>query len=199
MTEYKIYDGNDVIATVSSTTVDLSSYQMASGSHTITAKATGQYFTDSATSNSVTYTVSSGYNLTIDVESSSRDDIGPLYLYIKLNSAPANANDYDIRIFAPDAYSDYENHGVDGPLSGGQYIGDDWSKVLSATEFYVWGEGRDYVQTVSYQPTGGNVTNITPYFKYDSGIVAYNNAIHVTLTADTRLYVRYYYFQGSWD
>ena len=158
VSSYTIYDGDTTVATVSGTTVDLSNYSLSSGTHTITAKANGQYFDSSAASNSVTYTVSSGYNLTIDVQSSTHDNEGPLYLYIKLNSAPANANDYDIRIFAPDAYSDYENHGVDGPLSGGQYIGDDWNKVLAATDFYIWGEGHDYLDYYGlyYQPSGGS-------------------------------------------
>ena len=197
---YKIYDGNTLLDTISASEADLSTYELADGNHTITVKAAGTYFTDSAASNSVTYTVSSGYNLTIDVSSSAYTSTGPLYLYIKLNSAPANANDYDIRIFAPDSYSDYENHGVDGPLSGGQYIGDSWNKVLSATDFYIWGEGHDYLEyggELYYQPNGGSKQSISGFT--GANPVAYSDAVHVALATDTLLHVSYRYFQGSWD
>lgn len=62
---YKIYSGQEVSGYVTSTTIDLSSYISESGTHTVTVRAYATGFNDSAASNSVTYTVSSGYTLTI--------------------------------------------------------------------------------------------------------------------------------------
>lgn len=54
---FRVYNGATLIATTSGTTVDLSSYITAVGSYTITAKAYGTNFNDSAASSSVTYTI----------------------------------------------------------------------------------------------------------------------------------------------
>lgn len=55
VTGYKIFAGATEIATVSSTSVDLTTVYTTTGTHTITVKACGTNFVDSAASNSITY------------------------------------------------------------------------------------------------------------------------------------------------
>lgn len=57
VTSYKVFNGTTLLATVTSTTVDLSVYITTGGTYTITVKASGTNFNDSASSNSVTYTL----------------------------------------------------------------------------------------------------------------------------------------------
>lgn len=74
VTSYKVFNGATLLATVTSTTVDLSAYITTGGTYTITVKASGTNFNDSASSNSVTYTISSGYNVTISSDSYSNPE-----------------------------------------------------------------------------------------------------------------------------
>lgn len=55
VTSYKVFNGATLLATVTSTTVDLSTYITTDGTYTITVKASGTNFNDSASSNSITY------------------------------------------------------------------------------------------------------------------------------------------------
>lgn len=65
-TAYKVYDGETLVATVTTTTVDLSAYITTAGTHTITVKAAGTNFVDSAASNSVTVSkAGASYNVTV--------------------------------------------------------------------------------------------------------------------------------------
>lgn len=63
-TAYKVYDGDTLVATVTTTTVDLSAYITAAGTHTITVKAAGTNFVDSAASNSQSFVVIARYSIT---------------------------------------------------------------------------------------------------------------------------------------
>lgn len=65
-TAYKVYDGETLVATVTTTTVNLSTYITTAGTHTITVKAAGANFVDSAASNSVTVSkAGASYNVTV--------------------------------------------------------------------------------------------------------------------------------------
>ena len=57
VTSYKVYNGSTLLATVTSTTVDLLTYISTAGTYAITVKASGTNFNDSASSNSISYTV----------------------------------------------------------------------------------------------------------------------------------------------
>lgn len=63
-TSYKVYDGETLVATVTTTTVDLSAYITTAGTHTITVKAAGTNFIDSAASNSQSFVVIARYSIT---------------------------------------------------------------------------------------------------------------------------------------
>ena len=64
VTSYKVYDGETLVATVTTTTVDLSAYITTAGTHTITVKAAGTNFVDSAASNSASFVVVARYSIT---------------------------------------------------------------------------------------------------------------------------------------
>lgn len=59
VTSYTLYNGSTVITTTTSKTIDLSTYITTAGTYTLTVKAKGTNFNDSASSNSVTYTLQS--------------------------------------------------------------------------------------------------------------------------------------------
>lgn len=63
---YKVYNGSALLATIQTTTIDLSNYLTESGTYTITVKAYGTNFNDSAASSSVSYVIQSiSYTVTI--------------------------------------------------------------------------------------------------------------------------------------
>lgn len=59
VTSYTLYNGSTVITTTTSKTINLSTYITTAGTYTLTVKAKGTNFNDSASSNSVTYTLKS--------------------------------------------------------------------------------------------------------------------------------------------
>lgn len=59
VTSYTLYNGSTVITTTTSKTINLSDYIKTAGTYTLTVKAKGTNFNDSASSNSVTYTLKS--------------------------------------------------------------------------------------------------------------------------------------------
>lgn len=63
-TAYKVYDGETLVATATTTTVDLSAYITTAGTHTITVKAAGANFVDSAASNTQSFVVIARYSIT---------------------------------------------------------------------------------------------------------------------------------------
>lgn len=66
---YKVYNGSALLATIQTTTIDLSNYLTESGTYTITVKAYGTNFNDSVASNSVSYVVQSiSYTVSVNLE-----------------------------------------------------------------------------------------------------------------------------------
>lgn len=59
VTSYTLYNGSTVITTTTSKTIDLSTYVTTAGTYTLTVKAKGTNFNESASSNNVTYTLKS--------------------------------------------------------------------------------------------------------------------------------------------
>ena len=103
-TSYAIYSNNALLTTITTTSVDLSTLITTAGTYTIYAIAKATGYVDSEKSNSVSYTVEeqSGYNVTVTgvVENtlgSCEGDSGTFYTYIKANSTPTNATDYDYK------------------------------------------------------------------------------------------------------
>ena len=59
VTSYTLYNGSTEITTTPDKTINLSTYITTAGTYTLTVKAKGTNFNDSASSNSVTYTLKS--------------------------------------------------------------------------------------------------------------------------------------------
>lgn len=59
VTSYTLYNGSTVITTTTSKTINLSTYITTAGTYTLTVKAKGTNFNESASSNSLTYTLKS--------------------------------------------------------------------------------------------------------------------------------------------
>ena len=59
VTSYTLYNGLTVITTTTDKTINLSTYITTAGTYTLTVKAKGTNFNDSASSNAVTYTLQS--------------------------------------------------------------------------------------------------------------------------------------------
>lgn len=79
VTGYKIYSGETLLATVQTTSVDLSQYISEAGTYTITAKTYGTGFADSAASGSVTYTVTSVYTVNLNIDYGDCDAVSVTY------------------------------------------------------------------------------------------------------------------------
>lgn len=72
---YDVYKNGTLLASITLATVDLSTLITDSGTYTITVKAKGTNFNESAASNSVTYTVSSGFEVQVSVRSDTKSSI----------------------------------------------------------------------------------------------------------------------------
>lgn len=70
---YDVYKDGTLLTSITLATVDLSTLITDSGTYTITVKAKGTNFNESAESNSVTYTVSSGFEVSVNISSSTFD------------------------------------------------------------------------------------------------------------------------------
>ena len=70
---YDIYKNGTLLTSITLATVDLSTLITDSGTYTITVKAKGTNFNESVASNSVTYTVSSGFEVSVNISSSTFD------------------------------------------------------------------------------------------------------------------------------
>lgn len=75
---YDVYKNGTLLTSITLATVDLSTLITDSGTYTITVKAKGTNFNESAASNSVTYTVSSGFEVQVSVRS---DTDSSIYFY----------------------------------------------------------------------------------------------------------------------
>lgn len=70
VSEYDVYKNGILLTSITLATVDLSTLITDSGTYTITVKAKGTNFNESVASNSVTYTVSSGFEVSVNISSS---------------------------------------------------------------------------------------------------------------------------------
>ena len=70
---YDVYKDGTLLTSITLATVDLSTLITDSGTYTITVKAKGTNFNESVASNSVTYTVSSGFEVSVNISSSTFD------------------------------------------------------------------------------------------------------------------------------
>lgn len=101
-TSYAIYSNNALLTTTTNLSVDLSTLITTAGTYTIYAIAKATGYVDSEKSNEVSYTAASGYSVTVTgvVENtlgSCEGDSGEFDTYIKANSTPASATDYDYK------------------------------------------------------------------------------------------------------
>lgn len=72
---YDVYKNGTLLTSITLATVDLSTLITDSGTYTITVKAKGTNFNESVASNSVTYTVSSGFEVQVSVRSDTESSI----------------------------------------------------------------------------------------------------------------------------
>lgn len=72
---YDVYKNGTLLTSINLATVDLSTLITDSGTYTITVKAKGTNFNESVASNSVTYTVSSGFEVQVSVRSDTESSI----------------------------------------------------------------------------------------------------------------------------
>ena len=79
VTSYTLYNGSTVITTTTSKTIDLSTYITTAGTYTLTVKAKGTNFNESASSNSVTYTLKSQTTPVISLVSGTTIQIDTIY------------------------------------------------------------------------------------------------------------------------
>lgn len=70
---YDVYKNGTLLTSITLATVDLSTLITDSGTYTITVKAKGTNFNESVASNSVTYTVSSGFEVSVNISYSTFD------------------------------------------------------------------------------------------------------------------------------
>lgn len=70
---YDVYKNGTLLTSITLATVDLSTLITDSGTYTITVKAKSTNFNDSVASNSVTYTVSSGFEVSVSISYSTYD------------------------------------------------------------------------------------------------------------------------------
>ena len=106
---------------MSKTTLDLSTLSVISdGAHTVKVKAKADGYIDSEFSNEVSYTKSSGYTITFNVNS--KFSAPAKSAYVKVNTPPSSNSDYTIRT-----------------LQNGDISGD--NPVSGVTKLYVWGYG----------------------------------------------------------
>ena len=101
-TSYAIYSNNALLTTITTTSVDLSTLITTAGTYTIYAIAKATGYVDSEKSNEVSYTAASGYSVTVtgvveETLGSCEGDSGGFYTYIKANSTPTSATDYDYK------------------------------------------------------------------------------------------------------
>lgn len=75
VSEYDVYKNGTLLTSTDLLTVDLSTLITDSGTYTITVKAKGTNFNESVASNSVTYTVSSGFEVQVSVRSDTESSI----------------------------------------------------------------------------------------------------------------------------
>ena len=142
---YKVYAGNTLIATVQTATVDLSALLTDAGTYSVTAKAYGTGFNDSAAGTAVSYTVSAGYALTWDIGINNYELSGNT-LYFKKDTPPANADDYD-----------YMLNGDEGGIS------ETGTRPTSATVIYVWG--------YAYQCTFNGYGYLSNWTEYNNAVM----------------------------
>ena len=79
VTSYTLYNGSTVITTTTSKTINLSTYITTAGTYTLTVKAKGTNFNESASSNSVTYTLKSQTTPVISLVSGTTIQIDTIY------------------------------------------------------------------------------------------------------------------------
>ena len=79
VTSYTLYNGSTVITTTTSKTIDLSTCITTAGTYTLTVKAKGTNFNESASSNSVTYTLKSQTTPVISLVSGTTIQIDTIY------------------------------------------------------------------------------------------------------------------------
>lgn len=101
-TSYAIYSNNALLTTTTTTSVNLSTLITTAGTYTIYAIAKATGYVDSEKSNEVSYTAASGYSVTVtgvveETLGSCEGDSGEFDTYIKANSTPTSATDYDYK------------------------------------------------------------------------------------------------------
>ena len=165
VTGYKIYVDDALLDTITSTTYDLSEELTEEGTYEIYVKAYATLFIDSEPSNVENYVVQpvpSSYTVTLSGEygGSSMSNVG--FIYVKINNAPTDDNDYDISL-------------SNGSLTWENKSDETVTSLENVTKIYIWaGELSQYykINSGSYiELEGGNYPH-------------YLRAIEIKVTSD---------------
>lgn len=158
---------------MSKTTLDLSTLSdISDGTHTVKVKAKADGYRDSEFSNEVSWTkAAQPVNFTLYKEDG--DTGSDIPTYIKLDSLPTNANDYDYKVegdgssYASDVLYNKAGTAISAPVT------------LSARYVYVWG-WYVYVNNEGTPLYGGNKT--------------FDTALKITLSQNDNIKMQCQYF-----
>lgn len=106
-TSYAIYSNNALLTTITTTSVDLSTLITTAGTYTIYAIAKATGYADSEKSNEVSYTVASGYNLTVNYHGlfgGENFEKGNIYIYLDKSISEGS---YDVSLTSTSTTSTY--------------------------------------------------------------------------------------------
>ena len=106
-TSYAIYSNNTLLTTITTTSVDLSTLITTAGAYTIYAIAKATGYVDSEKSNEVSYTVASGYNLTVNYHGlfgGQNFEKGNIYIYLDKSISEGS---YDVSLTSTSTTSTY--------------------------------------------------------------------------------------------
>ena len=133
--QYLIFSDGTQVGTVgrtgNSTTFDLSTLSLASGSHTVRVKGAGSAIRTGVESMYVNYIASAGYNITVNLVADT-EEYTMMEAYIKLNDPPSSASDYDY--YYSGTVMDYAT---------------DIPSGVVASKIYVWGNNGRITSPVS--------------------------------------------------
>ena len=135
---YDVYKNGTLLTSITLATVDLSTLITDSGTYTITVKAKGTNFNESVASNSVTYTVSSGFEVTVTADYAYNDSGFGVYDGQNSSGTYLGFNDGTYSIKSGYLYIDYkhERHSTVNNItvSGGV-------RMIDSSTFEVTGNG----------------------------------------------------------
>lgn len=161
VTAYKVYDGSSLIASTSETIIDLSTLITTDGTHSITVKAAGMNFGDSASSNSQSF-VLTHYSITPTLSNvtAASDNATSITAYETKTLIFTAANDYEL----PDAVTVNNATGDWDKASGSLTL----SNAIGNVTFTITATA---VVTASYEVNGITLKVFNSQYSKDGGFL----------------------------